>query len=235
MSVGLPGPALPWANLPPSEIRDVQEQEQVTQAPGNFQNDKIEIRKLDAIGVTVGGRVEVKWMVEPDGEEAYLRWWGATIVGPSNQPDVERPGAPVYELLYDNYGAFEQERNHVVFIGEHKLHQLGEAGELTWRREGDEWDDDCDEDEGSGDAEAEREEGIRTEGDVLYSMADLNRMVQEDFAGQDLDELERQALQSLEPSKRIAVAAGFRDFTDDLRSRCTEHHTITEIHDEFAP
>ncbi|GIM02959.1 hypothetical protein Vretimale_7775 [Volvox reticuliferus] len=217
MSVGLSGHALPWANPPPSEVRDEQEQDQTTQATGNFQNDKFEFPKLDALGVAVGGRIEVKWLVEPDGEEAYFRWWGATIVGPSNQPDVERPAAPVYELLYDAHGDFEQERSHVVFIGEHKMHQLEETDELTWRREGDEWDDGCDEDEGSEDAEAEMEEGIRTDGDVLYTMADVKRMVQEDLAGQDLDELERQALQSLEPSKRIAVAAEFRDFADNLR------------------
>ncbi|GIL50957.1 hypothetical protein Vafri_7031 [Volvox africanus] len=230
MNINMSGPALPWANLSPSETRDVQQQDQAIQATGNVHDDKNEFLKLDALGIAVGGRVEVKWQVEPDGEEAYFRWWGATIVGPSNQQDVKRPGAPVYELLYDAHDDFEQERGHVVFTGEHKLSQLDQTDELTWRREGDEWDDYCDEDEGSEGPEDEGE-GITTEGEVLYTMDDVHRMVEEDFAGQDMDELERQALQSLEPSKRIAVAAEFRDFADNLneflRERCGNGGVVT--------
>ncbi|GLC36970.1 hypothetical protein PLESTB_000172900 [Pleodorina starrii] len=203
-------PALPWAH--PAAEADVAQAEP-EQEPATTQDDKSKFLTLDTAGIAIGGRIEVKWQVEPDEGEAYYRWWGASIVGPSDQQDAERPAAPVYELLYDAHDDFEQERGHVVLITEHTLRQLDQTEELTWRREGDTWDDDGDEDGGSDDAEEEEANGER-----LLTMDDLKQLGEQGLEGRSLEEVEQEALQSLEPNKRIAVAAGFRDFADNLMS-----------------
>ncbi|PNH11144.1 hypothetical protein TSOC_002069 [Tetrabaena socialis] len=96
---------------------------------------------LEEAGLAAGGRIEVKWQVEPEDGEPFSRWWGATLVGPSSQEDPQAPGAPIFELAYDAADGFEQERSTVRFTAAHALHQLDQAEELVWRREGEEWEE----------------------------------------------------------------------------------------------
>ncbi|GFR52419.1 hypothetical protein Agub_g14991 [Astrephomene gubernaculifera] len=213
-------PVLPWANSPVETAEtqaDGQEPaEQQVSATGTALT-------LEAAGLAVGGRLEVKWQIEPDEGEPYSKWWGATVVGPSAQQDPSYPGAPVYELSYDAHDDFEQERCHVVFTSEHTLKQLDQTEELSWRREGDEWE--ADEDEGEG-AEAEGEEAANSE--AVLTVEDLIRDEKEILDGKTLEEAEGEVLGSLEPSKRIAVAAGFRDFADNLISFLREKVAASE-------
>ncbi|PNW82896.1 hypothetical protein CHLRE_06g298700v5 [Chlamydomonas reinhardtii] len=197
------GPALPWAAGENAEAVAQQEAtDDVAPAPRS-------ILRMEEAGLTAGARLEVKWNVEPDEGEAYTRWWGATLVGPSTEKHPDHPDASVYELAYDAHDDFDQEKSHVVLMGEHSLLQLDQTEELTWRREGDEWDE-VPED---GDDEEEV-----VDGEAVVTMEDLAEEEKELLGGKTLEEAESEAMSTLEPAKRIAVAAGFRDFADNLVS-----------------
>ncbi|KXZ51066.1 hypothetical protein GPECTOR_14g51 [Gonium pectorale] len=202
-------PALPWAHTADTAVADGAVLQAVHGAVKDQCSQADDFLTLEAAGVAVGGRVEVKWQIETDDGEPYARWWGATVVGPSEERDAELPGAPVYELAYDAHGDFEQERSHVIFVGEHTLRQLDQTEELAWRREGDTWEDE----------EEDEDEGDQADGEAVVTMDDMRQMAsneKEYLNGKTLEEAEREVLGSMEPNKRIQLAAGFRDFADNL-------------------
>ncbi|KAG2449951.1 hypothetical protein HYH02_000055 [Chlamydomonas schloesseri] len=193
------GPALPWAQAGGA----------AAQEPfGDAAPSSRTILKLEEAGLKEGARLEVKWNIEPEDGDAYTRWWGATLVGPSSEKHSDYPDAPVYELAYDAHDDFEQEKSHVVFTGEHSLLQLDQTDELTWRREGDEWDEAAE--------DGDDEEAV--DGEAVVTMEDLAKEEKELLGGKTLEEAESEVMNTLEPAKRIAVAAGFRDFADNLVS-----------------
>ncbi|KAG2496943.1 hypothetical protein HYH03_004949 [Edaphochlamys debaryana] len=199
-------PALPWGNVEPENAADAP-----AQGEGNQPQEQEPERglTLEEAGIAAATRVEVKWQVEPDGGEPYARWWGATVVGPSIERDPQRADAPTFELQYDAHDDFEPESSHVIFTSEHTLRQLDQEEELTWRKEGDAWEDE----------EEDGEEGEELpDGEAVLSMGDIVKHEKEMLGGKTLEEAEGEVLAAMEPSKRIAVAAGFRDFSDNLIS-----------------
>ncbi|KAG2429052.1 hypothetical protein HXX76_011293 [Chlamydomonas incerta] len=196
------GPALPWAAGDNAEAATQQE------PAADVDPSSRTILRLEEAGLKEGARLEVKWNIEPEEGEAYTRWWGATLVGPSSEKHPEHPDAPVYELAYDAHDDFEQEKSHIVLTGEHSLLQLDQTDELTWRSEGDEWDEAAE--------DGDDEEAV--DGEAVVTMEDLAKEEKELLGDKTLEEAESEVMNTLEPAKRIAVAAGFRDFADNLVS-----------------
>uniref|UniRef100_A0A7S2JJ40 Tudor domain-containing protein n=1 Tax=Haptolina brevifila TaxID=156173 RepID=A0A7S2JJ40_9EUKA len=86
---------------------------------------------LDAIGVAIGGTVEVLWDVELDDGSADAVWWAAKV-----EADASEDEAGAARLVYVADHGFEEETRRVLFLEGSFLWDTGLKERLPYRREG---------------------------------------------------------------------------------------------------
>ncbi|GBF88580.1 hypothetical protein Rsub_01295 [Raphidocelis subcapitata] len=100
---------------------------------------------IEALGLTIGSRIEVRWDIVPDEDEGdpYTKWWGARIMRMAAPP----PGTmgPCYIIAYDPEEGFAAEERTIRIVGLHDLVDLEDGDALHWRREGERWEPPMDE------------------------------------------------------------------------------------------
>jgi len=166
--------------------------------------------------LSVGARLEVKWVLEQDNGAKELRWWGAKVVGRSAVAAETKDGQQVeetYDILYDAFGdEFPPETARVSFLENRVLYDNGcmahDESYLRWRLEGEEVDSE----------EEDEEEGA--EGALLAAEVTMAELHRELAADPESEEMERQAmdeLSALPADRQQHIAAGFRDMVDRVR------------------
>lgn len=154
---------------------------------------------VEALGLTIGSRIEVRWDVIPDDPEAeaYSKWWGASILRQAD-PSDSQPG-PCYALAYDAEEGFDAEERAVRITGQHELVDLVDGSALHWRRQGDEWE--------VPEEEQESEGGEET----------LENLVQSLPGEDEMRAAEEEAMSDLDAATQRRIAAAFRDYADRLK------------------
>lgn len=73
---------------------------------------------------------------------ALMQWWGATLVQ-RLEGSADGEGRPLYLLKYDADvdAGYEEEERRVSFLDEHELYDLDLGDTVSWRMQGDTWDD----------------------------------------------------------------------------------------------
>eukprot|EP00903_Cladosiphon_okamuranus_P015465 g14280.t1 len=171
---------------------------------GPTDSERVEAEALSSLGLAVGTRLEVMWLLEDD-EKSVEKWWGCSIVGAKTGERDEEEGRPVFTLHYDAYQAFEEADHDVCFVDRYRLVHLEDGAEMTWKREG---------------QEVDREA-------VLASLAgedvDLQEVVaaqEEEDGGDGAESIETQgmnALAQLPHHQQVAMAAGYRRMADVVK------------------
>mmetsp|Transcript_16345 Transcript_16345/g.45559 ORF Transcript_16345/g.45559 Transcript_16345/m.45559 type:complete len:239 (-) Transcript_16345:252-968(-) len=160
---------------------------------------------LPDVGLAVGDRIEVKWDLIDEEDNAVSQWWGAKVIGPASNEEDGR----VYTIMYDAVGEFEKTDAKVLFLGGTELYDFGcdshESGYLRWRLEG----------SLSDESEDEEAEEICGRPDTI-TMAELREEVAAD-ADEALEEEAMQELSALPRDRQQHIAAGFRNMIDRVK------------------
>eukprot|EP00752_Nemacystus_decipiens_P004364 g3988.t1 len=167
-------------------------------------SERVEAEALSSLGLAVGTRLEVMWLLEDD-DKSVEKWWGCSVAGAKTGLRDEEEGRPVFTLHYDAYQAFEEADHDVCFVDRYRLVHLEDGAEMTWKREG---------------QEVDREA-------VLASLAgedvDLQEVVaaqEEEDGGDGAESIETQgmeALAQLPHHQQVAMAAGYRRMADVVK------------------
>ncbi|KAF5830855.1 hypothetical protein DUNSADRAFT_13956 [Dunaliella salina] len=190
-------PALPWAqtdeNTEPHPAAQQQQQQQQ-------QHEKEEVElvglNLEAVGLAEGKRIQVRWVVDISTEKETgekelkqsTKWWPATVLGPASHENRQQgDGAssaesavpqPVFDILYEKFETFNEERCKVMFTSQNCLVDVtheGEQNHLAWRHEGD------DKEYKFADEEEEEEEVEEEEDDHGYTADELLQLTSRRF------------------------------------------------------
>ncbi|GBF95198.1 hypothetical protein Rsub_07913 [Raphidocelis subcapitata] len=175
-----PGAALPWAAPARAACQAAEAEEEPKPLA------------IEAVGLAIGGRIEVCWNVEPAEGEPYSKWWGARVLrqaaaaAAAAEPDA--PAGPSYVIVYDTDEGFDAEERTVQLLSRHELLDLEDGDPLHWRREGEEW-------------EPPEEATLQ---DLVQSLPD----------DASLCAAEAEALSEMDAATQRRVAAAFREYTD---------------------
>ncbi|CAD7704746.1 unnamed protein product [Ostreobium quekettii] len=155
---------------------------------------------LEAVGLQVNDKIEVKWEVESENGTIVTRWWGARVLHLDESQTAGGVGK-VWVVMYDPFGSFSAEQAKIIFLSERHIFDVSEGVEMRWRKEG----------ELLGDTEFDEDGAeMKTLSDIIEE-GELAGLSEEKCA-----ELEHTAMQKLPIANQQALAAGFQEFKDSL-------------------
>ncbi|CAM9622809.1 unnamed protein product [Ectocarpus sp. 4 AP-2014] len=177
-------------------------------------SERVEAECLRSLGMAVGTRLEVMWLLEDD-DKSVEKWWGCSVAGAKTGERDEEEGRPVFTLHYDAYEAFEEADHDVCFVDRYRLVHLEDGAEMTWKREGEEVDREA----------------------VLASLADEDVNLQEVMAAQEEEDANEgaesvetrsmKAIAQLPPHQQAAMTAGYRRMADVIKEHLRAKITRT--------
>lgn len=208
-------PALPWAHRPHADrdsiarnsegercggVEDAVEDGDEDMEVGGLEQALSAARVLEAVGLQLRDKVEVKWEVAREDGSCFDRWWGARVLGPDSSA-AENGKGKIWVIIYDAYEDFEEQEASVIFLTERRLFDLSEGVEMRWRKEG----------ELLGDTEFDEE------GQEMVTLTDI--IEQGEMAGfseEKCAELERKEMQKLPIIDQQLIASRFQEFKDSF-------------------
>lgn len=208
-------PALPWANRQcaaddstarNSDVERCQEVDNAADdgeedmAVGDLEQALSAARPIEAVGLKLRDKVEVKWEVANEDGTCFDRWWGARVLGPDASA-AESSKGKIWVINYDAFESFEEQEASVIFLTERRLFDLSEGMEMRWRKEG----------ELLGDTEFDDEE---------HEMVTLTDIIEQGemagFSEEKCAELERREMQKLPIVNQQLIASRYQEFKDSF-------------------
>ncbi|CAM9165934.1 unnamed protein product [Ectocarpus fasciculatus] len=167
-------------------------------------SERVEAECLRSLGLAVGTRLEVMWLLEDD-DKSVEKWWGCSVAGAKTGERDEEEGRPVFTLHYDAYEAFEEADHDVCFVDRYRLVHLEDGAEMTWKREGE---------------EVDREAVLASLADEDVNLQEVMAAQEEEDAAEGAESVETRsmnAIAELPQHQQVAMLAGYRRMADVIK------------------